>query len=92
MCQHRKFFKGCRVGRDAGMPEFMWGQYLNGDEPGYQCSLTGNPCPEDEYSEGECPELATEAETEEAPAFVEDLFNFGVRMSRQYLPEEKLYP
>lgn len=46
-CKFRHWSKGHRQPRDPGMPEFMWGDYLPGDEPGYMCSLEGDYCQND---------------------------------------------
>lgn len=51
-CKYRYWSKGHRQPRDLGMPEFMWGGYLPGDEPGYMCSLEDNYCQNDIQ---ECP-------------------------------------
>lgn len=46
-CKYRYWSKGHRQPRDLGMPEFMWGDYLPCDEPGYMCSLEDNYCQND---------------------------------------------
>ncbi len=43
-CPYSEKFKGCKVRKSNDMPEFMWGQYLPGDEPGIICNITGDHC------------------------------------------------
>lgn len=43
-CRHAKWFKGHRIPASNGMPERAWGAYLPGDEPGWECGQTGEPC------------------------------------------------
>ena len=55
-CPKAEWFRGCKQPRDPGMPERVWGAYLPGDEPGYNCSVTGNPCA-GEVHFSECPRV-----------------------------------
>ena len=43
-CPKAEWFRGCKQPRDPGMPERAWGAYLPGDEPHWQCAVTGEPC------------------------------------------------
>lgn len=47
-CDHRKYFKGCKIGNDPSYPCSAWGHYLPGDEPGHICSITDIHCDERE--------------------------------------------
>lgn len=47
-CPKAEWFRGCKQPRDPGMPERAWGAYLPGDEPHWQCAVTGEPCREEE--------------------------------------------
>lgn len=55
MCQHAKYSHGHRIGYDPGMPDFMHGSYLPGDEPGWYCDIDGRACEEDDYPHMGCP-------------------------------------
>jgi hypothetical protein len=43
-CPNRIWQKGCKIGKDPGMPEGSWGSYLPGDEPHFECSISGDYC------------------------------------------------
>ena len=52
MCKHSKWSSGYPC-RGDGYPDFMQGQYLPGDEPGWICEKTDDFCCSEECPEGE---------------------------------------
>lgn len=64
-CSQRTYVKGQKIS-GHGYPTSAWGHYLPGDEPHYECSVSGAYCPSDDPVHfDECPRIERISETED---------------------------